>query len=128
MMPACTGEPPGLLMRRITPAVPSSSNALCSAESMLSALALLFAAISPSMSTSAVWRAVFETLSPVKSNTPQAISAATPSNTNRKKIFQRRAARCSLIAASAMRSSAARSQFSPAGGGTRFEAAGSVGN
>ena len=28
MMPACTGLPPGLLMRRITPAVFSSSNAL----------------------------------------------------------------------------------------------------
>jgi hypothetical protein len=38
MMPACTGLPPGLLMRRMTPATFFSLNALCSDSMIFSAL------------------------------------------------------------------------------------------
>lgn len=79
---------------------------------MSSAFALVPAAISPSIVTSAVCRppdANFASLE--KSISANASSRNTARNAKRKKIFQRRAARCSLTAASAIRSSAARSQF-----------------
>ena len=54
MMPACTGLPPGELMRSTTACAPASSNALFSAATRFSALASASAAISPRTSISAV--------------------------------------------------------------------------
>ena len=56
MMPACTGLPPGLLMRRTTPAVLVSSKAARSAVITVSAETSPCASITPFMSTSAVCR------------------------------------------------------------------------
>lgn len=109
-MLACTGLPPGLLMCSTTPTVPESSNASSSAELMSSALALLPAAISPSIDTSAVWRLLDSLPSPEKSNTASMIATTAISQRKRNAMRQRRARRCSMIAAIAMRSSAARSQ------------------
>ncbi len=115
-MPACTGLPPGLLIFSTTPTVPESSNALSSAVLMSSAFALVLAAISPSIVTTAVWRPLASL--PPSPDTLRNANASAPStarNAKRKKILQRRAARCSLIAASATRSSTARSQLGSRG-------------
>ena len=53
-MPACTGLPPGELMRSTTASEPWSSNAAFSAALISSALASVSGAISPRTSTSAV--------------------------------------------------------------------------
>ena len=53
-MPACTGLPPGELMRITTACAPSSSKAFFSAATRFSALASEPASISPRTSISAV--------------------------------------------------------------------------
>ncbi len=53
-MPACTGLPPGELMRSTMALAPSSSNAVLMPGSRFSALASAPAAISPRTSISAV--------------------------------------------------------------------------
>jgi hypothetical protein len=64
MMPDCTGLPPGLLMRRITPAVCLSSKAACKAPMTCSALASPLALMTPFRFTSAVNFAPSAALSP----------------------------------------------------------------
>ncbi len=54
MMPACTGLPPGELMRSTMALALSSSNAALMPGNRFSALASAFAAISPRTSISAV--------------------------------------------------------------------------
>ncbi|MCY1238096.1 hypothetical protein D9M72_508150 [compost metagenome] len=110
MMPACTGEPPGELILRITPAALASANAACSEALIDSALAGVPAAISPSSVTIAVWRPDVLMPSPLKSNSAMKISASRPSPTKRKKMRQRRAARCSRSDAVSTFSSTSRSQ------------------
>ena len=53
-MPACTGDPPGLLIFTITPILSWASNADFNAALMSAALAGVLLAISPSILTTAV--------------------------------------------------------------------------
>jgi len=110
MMPACTGLPPGELISSTTACEPSSSKALRMAATTNSALASAPEAISPLMSTTAVCGVLL--LAPVEAwrMAPKTSAATSSSQAKRKKIFQRRAERCSLKAAKASFSSVARSQ------------------
>src|SRR6266568_1222256 len=111
MIPACTGLPPGELMRRITPWVFLFLNAFWRDSVMRSALASPFGSITPTTSTSAVC------LPEVKPSSPRQSSAinrkrvryAKPSSL--KNTPQRRERRCSLSVANASFSITSRSQL-----------------
>ena len=110
MMPACTGLPPGELISSTTALEPSSSKALRMAATTNSALASAPEAISPLMSTTAVWGALLLALGAACIIAPPKMASTRSNQAKRKKIFQRRAARCSVSAANASFSSTARSQ------------------
>ncbi|TWG85477.1 hypothetical protein L602_002500000780 [Cupriavidus gilardii J11] len=113
MMPAWTGEPPGELIFRITPAALASAKAACSEALIASALAGVPAAISPSRVTMAVWRPAVIAPSGLKSNIATNRTTSTSRVDSRKKMRQRRAARCSRNVAISTRSSTSRSQPAP---------------
>ena len=97
IMPACTGLPPGLLMRTTTPAVWSLLNAARSDVITFSALASPLTSMTPFTSITAVCLAA--ALSPMSGMKRAASSSRntpiTASPTNLKKIAQRRARRFS---------------------------------
>src|SRR3990167_780361 len=110
MIPACTGLPPGELMSSTKACEPSSSSALRMAATTNSALASAPLAISPLMSTTAVWGVLLLALGDAWRRAAKATAAISTSHARRKKIFQRRALRCSWRAEKASFSSVARSQ------------------
>src|SRR5438874_5702752 len=111
MVCACTGLPPGELMRTITPCVFLSLNAACSAVLIFSALPSVPGAMSPFSSTTAVCF-----LPPVRSaRLLQSIRVIRRKVTyakvrNLKKIPQRRRRRCSTSASAASLVISSRSQ------------------
>src|SRR5581483_681629 len=113
MMPACTGLPPGELIRRITPCVFLSLNALCSAPVTRSALASPLESITPTTSTSAVCLPEL-----TSSSRGLMISSRNivryPNPRSLKKIPQRRARRCSRSDDAASFSRTSRSQLGSA--------------
>src|SRR5438132_7345859 len=111
MVCACTGLPPGELMRTMTPCVFLSLNAACSDAVIFSALASVPGAISPESSTIAVCF-----LPPVRS--PRLLQSTSTISRNvtyakvssLKKIPQRRRRRCSTSASAASFVISSRSQ------------------
>lgn len=110
MMPACTGLPPGELMSSTTACEPESSKALRMAATTNSALASAPAAISPLMSTTAVWGVDLLTVAASRCSTTQAMAMAKTSQARREKVRQRRAERCSDSVEKTSFSSTPRSQ------------------
>src|SRR5438067_1662628 len=112
MVCACTGLPPGELMRRITPCVLFSLNAACRPRITFSALASAPGAMMPFNSTTAVYF-----LPPVKS--PRPLQSTIRSSTmvmyanvsSLKKMPHRRRRRCSTSASDAILVMRSRSQF-----------------
>src|SRR5258706_3383885 len=112
MVCACTGLPPGELIRRITPWVLFSLNAACSPRITFSALASRPGAMMPFSSNTAVYF-----LPPVKS--PRLLQSTIRSRTivmyakvsSLKKMPQRRRRRCSTSASEAIFVIRSRSQF-----------------
>src|SRR5690606_16736326 len=89
---------------------PESSNALRMAATTNSALASAPEAISPLISTTAVWGEVLVFVAVSLKNTIHSASNTTTDHSKRLKNLQRRAARCSLIEAKTSFSSTSRSQ------------------
>src|SRR5215207_8479751 len=110
MMPACTGLPPGELIRSTTPLAPSSSKAVFMAATTNSALASAPLAISPLISTTAVCAVVLAVAGEPRETTSQTRKMKKASQLRRTKVFQRRAACCSRRLAKASFSSVVRSQ------------------
>src|SRR5574343_1728117 len=112
-MPDNPGLPPGLLARITMPRVLLSSNAACRPSSILP-VASLSLSIAPSSDTTAVCglptAAVLLRLSKSANIRPTKATNA-PSQARRKKIFQRRALRCSFRLALASFSISLRSQL-----------------
>jgi hypothetical protein len=97
-MPACTGLPPGELMRITTATAFFSSNALRSADTMFSALASPSDAISPRISTSAVCGPLgVEALPRCADTAPQITARASRNHARRPARRQRRSVRRSRI-------------------------------
>src|SRR5471032_3117963 len=97
-MPACTGLPPGELMRITTATAVFSSNALRSAETMFSALASPSDVISPRISTSAVCGPFGVLVLPRCADTrPQTTATANRNQARRLNRRQRRSLRRSRI-------------------------------
>ena len=120
MWPACTGLPPGLLMRRMTPCVLAVLERRLQPPLMRSALASASGAITPSSSTSAVCLPVGGQASPCRGRSSPATRAARAKQIERtssslKRMPQWRARRCSSSASSATVSRTARSQLAGAG-------------
>src|SRR5437773_1782745 len=111
MIPACTGLPPGELMRRITPWVFLFLNAFCRASVTRSALASPLGSITPTTSTSAVCLPEVRPSCPRQSSTSSTSSVRYAKPSSLKKMLQRRARRCSLRAAVASVSITSRSQL-----------------
>ncbi len=105
-MPACTGLPPGELMRSTTACAPVSSKALVSAATRFSALASDSLSISPRISTSAVCGPDGAVIAMRCDISPQATAKASASHTSLKKMRQRRSLRRSRSNSRAASSSA----------------------
>ena len=111
-MPACTGLPPGLLMRSTMATEPASLKALLSEGMTESAEPLPSDSMLPSISISAVCLPSASMSVPVlKSKYAHSAKLSTPSTSSLKKMLQRRAARCSLTVANSSFSSVSRSQL-----------------
>jgi hypothetical protein len=90
MMPACTGLPPGELISSTTAREPESSKALRMAATTNSALASAPEAISPLISTTAVWGEVLVLVAVSLKNTAHSTSSTTTDHSRRLKKRQRR--------------------------------------
>ena len=110
MMPACTGLPPGELMSNTTAKAPVSSNALRMEDTTNSALASPSEAISPLISTNAVWGVEPPFVERPKSNPMTTTKAIKAIQLKRAHKRERRLARCSSKAEKANFSSTSRSQ------------------
>jgi len=112
MVCACTGLPPGLLMRTTTPCVFLSLNAACSAVVILSALASVPGAMTPFSSTIAVcFLPPPRSVRACQSTVMMRISVTYANVRSLKKMPHSRARRCSFSAAVARRVTSSRSQM-----------------
>lgn len=85
MMPACTGLPPGELISSTTAREPESSKALRMAATTNSALASAPEAISPLISTTAVWGEVLVLVAVSLKNTAHSTRSTTTDHSRRLK-------------------------------------------